>query len=212
MVEKEIGRRSSLLIFALIATLLAGIAVGVFWLPLGSLDTVSEGVMYTLYLLLFLIGADMASSGNLWKRFRQLDRRLYFLPILSILGSVIAGAFTGQLFHIGAWQGAAIGGGMGWYSISGVLLGQTLGAQFGALAFLTNIFRELYSFILMPFLFRRGFGPSAITVGGATTMDTTLPIINRYGGSEMTLVAILHGLVCSAAVPIIVPFLASLVH
>ncbi len=198
------------MILALIGTLLAGIFAGVFWLPQGSLDLVSQGVTWTLYLLLFLIGADMAGSGNLWKKFIQLDKRLFLLPVLSILGSVVAGGLTGALLQIGTWQGAAIGGGMGWYSISGVLLGQTLGAQFGALAFLTNIFRELYAFILMPLLFRWNFGPSAITIGGATTMDTTLPIINRYGGSDMTLLAILHGLVCSAAVPIIVPFLASL--
>ncbi|NLN84281.1 MAG: lysine exporter LysO family protein [Firmicutes bacterium] len=192
------------MIIALILVLVAGVFLGAQPFSMEFVDLIEVSGDYTLFLLLFLIGAELASSGNLRERFKSLDISMLFLPLFSILGSLFAGAMTGLLTQVGLWQGAAIGGGMGWYSLSGVIISQKLSAELGALAFLTNIFREIYTFIFIPLLYKFKLGPAALTIGGATTMDTTLPIINRYLGKDLSLIAIWHGIVCSLLVPVLV--------
>jgi len=50
----------------------------------------------------------------------------------------------------------------------------------------------------------------AVPMGGATTMDTTLPIMTKFGGSEVALIAFVHGFVLTALVPFVVPFILQL--
>ena len=199
------------MILLIILVLSGGILSGYFLLPSSLIALAVSSSHWILYLMLFLIGAEMAFTGDIWVRLRKMPKLVFCLPAFSIAGSVLGGALTGLLLNLGFWQGAAIGGGMGWYSISGAILTGSLGAQIGAIAFLTNIIRELLTFLLVPLLFELDIGIAAITIGGATTMDTTLPIISRYGGSSVTMISILHGVVCSAAVPILLPLLASFV-
>lgn len=192
------------MVLGLILVLALGILLGAQNLMADFVNYLESFSSYTLFLLLFLIGAELGSSGGLKDKFKNLDPIILLLPVFSIFGSLAGGAFTGWLTKIGLWQGAAIGGGMGWYSLSGIIIGQKLNPQLGALAFLTNIFREVYTFLLIPLLFKLKLGPAALTVGGATTMDTTLPIISRYGGFEMSLIALWHGIFCSISVPFVV--------
>ena len=189
------------MIIALILVLVAGVFLGAQPFSMEFVDLIEVSGDYTLFLLLFLIGAELASSGNLRERFKSLDISMLFLPLFSILGSLFAGAMTGLLTQVGLWQGAAIGGGMGWYSLSGVIIIHKLSADLGALAFLTNIFREIYTFIFIPLLYKFKLGPAALTIGGAITMYSSLPIINRYFGKDLFLFAIWHGIVCSLLVP-----------
>ena len=51
------------------------------------------------------------------------------------------------------------------------------------------------------------FGKLApICAGGATTMDTTLPIITKFSGSEYVMVALFHGIIIDFSVPLWVSF------
>ncbi|MCK9179871.1 MAG: lysine exporter LysO family protein, partial [Bacteroides sp.] len=51
------------------------------------------------------------------------------------------------------------------------------------------------------------FGKLApISVGGATTMDTTLPIITQYSGKEFAIASIYHGFIVDLSVPFLVTF------
>ena len=64
-----------------------------------------------------------------------------------------------------------------------------------------------YIFLSRP----RRFGKLApISVGGATTMDTTLPIITRVSGQSLVIVSIYHGFVVDFTVPFLVTFFCSL--
>ena len=51
---------------------------------------------------------------------------------------------------------------------------------------------------------------AALAPGGATTMDTTLPIIARTMGSEAALLAFASGATLTVLVPILVPLLIRL--
>ena len=56
----------------------------------------------------------------------------------------------------------------------------------------------------------RWFGNLApISAGGATTMDTTFPIITRYCGEEFAVVSIFHGFIVDFSVPFLVTLFCS---
>lgn len=50
--------------------------------------------------------------------------------------------------------------------------------------------REIIALLAAPFLVRFFGRLAPIAVGGATTMDTTLPIITRYSGEKYIVVSI----------------------
>ena len=107
-------------------------------------------------------------------------------------------------------EAAAVGAGFGWYSLSGALLAQIYNAPTGALAFLSNVLRELMAVVAMPILATRLPPAAAMAPGGATTMDTTLPIIARSMGSEAALLAFASGAALTILVPVLVPILIRL--
>ena len=77
-------------------------------------------------------------------------------------------------------------------------------------ALLSNIMREIIALLGAPLLVKY-FGKLApISVGGATTMDTTLPIITRCSGKEFVIISIFHGFVVDFSVPFLVTFLCSI--
>jgi uncharacterized membrane protein YbjE (DUF340 family) len=101
----------------------------------------------------------------------------------------------------------AVGAGFGYYSLSGILIAEISGEELGVVALLANIFREVLTLTLAPLLVK-WFGKYAVIAsGGATAMDTTLPVVVRYSGKEMAVVAVFSGLVLSILVPVLVPFI-----
>ena len=104
----------------------------------------------------------------------------------------------------------AVGAGFGYYSLSGILITGSKGAELGTVALLSNIIRELLTLLGAPLL-ARWFGSLApIAAGGATTADTTLPVITRTCGDELAVVSIYHGMVVDFSVPFLVTFFCSL--
>ncbi|MCL2727650.1 MAG: lysine exporter LysO family protein [Bacteroidales bacterium] len=65
----------------------------------------------------------------------------------------------------------AIGSGMGYYSLSSVLISHSKGAELGSISLMSNILRELITLFFAPILVRT-FGKLApISAGGVTSMD-----------------------------------------
>jgi uncharacterized membrane protein YbjE (DUF340 family) len=106
--------------------------------------------------------------------------------------------------------GMAIGAGFGWYSLSSAILAPISGGEIGIMALLTNIFREMLSILLLPFVVHYLGKTAAVAPGGATTMDTTLPFVVRYAGSEMSILSFVSGVILSLMVVFLVPALAGL--
>jgi uncharacterized membrane protein YbjE (DUF340 family) len=160
---------------------------------------------------LFSIGFDLASDRTVWQRFRRLGWRVLSVPAAGAVGS-LAGVLLGALIlHLGPWEALSVGAGFGWYSLSGVLLSNLGFTALGAIAFLSNVLRELLAVVSMPWLAQKLDPYAAIAPGGATTMDTTLPILARYGTHESTMVAFINGALLSMLVPILVPLFASMI-
>ena len=98
----------------------------------------------------------------------------------------------------------AVDSGFAYYSLSSIFITEYRGAELGTIALLANIVREMITLLLAPMLAKR-FGPLApITAGGATTMDTTLPIIAQASGQKYVALSIYHGFVTDFSVPFLV--------
>ncbi len=78
------------------------------------------------------------------------------------------------------------------------------------MALLSNILREILTLVGTPLLVRL-LGPLApISCGGASTMDTTLPVIARYAGREWIFISIVHAMILDFSVPFWVILFCSL--
>ncbi|WP_290394058.1 lysine exporter LysO family protein, partial [uncultured Duncaniella sp.] len=104
----------------------------------------------------------------------------------------------------------AVGSGFGYYSLSSILITDAKGAELGVIALLANICREIITLLGAPLLSRL-FGPLApISSGGATSMDTTLPIITAVSGNKFAVLSVYHGFVVDLSVPLLVSLFCSL--
>lgn len=165
---------------------------------------------YALCALMFCVGVGIGNDPKTLKSFRSLNPRLMFLPVMTIVGT-LAGCAVASLFlsHRSAADCMAVGAGFGYYSLSSIFITEAKGPELGTIALLSNILREITALLCAPLLVRY-FGKLApISVGGATTMDTTLPIITRCSGQEFVIVSIFHGFVVDFSVPFLVSFFCS---
>lgn len=104
----------------------------------------------------------------------------------------------------------AIDSGFAYYSLSSIFITEYRGAELGTIALLANIIREMTTLLLTPLIAKR-FGPLApISSGGATTMDTTLPIITQTVGQRYVALSIYHGFVTDFTVPFVVTMWCSM--
>lgn len=187
-----------------------GIVCGVMhWLP--DLNAYGNVSYLTLCSLLFCVGITVGNNTTMLKTFRSLDRRLMLLPLMTIIGTLAATAIAAiGLPHRSLTDCLAVGSGFGYYSLSSIFITQYRGPELGTVALLANIIREVFTLLGAPLLVRY-FGPlSPISCGGATTMDTTLPIITRCSGERFVILSLFHGFLVDFSVPFLVTFFCSL--
>lgn len=203
---------------AVVACFVAGCILGMLFLQEG-MEEVSLFTRCLLFLLMFLVGVSVGSDPQLRAILRSIRPSLLCVPLATIVGTLSFSALA-ALF-LSKWtlfECLAVGSGFAYYSLSSILITElksvTLGMQdameLGAIALMTNIMREMMALLGAP-LFVKYFGPLApICAGGATTMDTSLPIITRYSGKELVFVAIFHGVIVDFTVPLFVTLFCSL--
>lgn len=188
-------------------SLAAGILGGYFF-GSGSYDPgfvteVALGVM------LFGVGLDLGQNRDAWKRLKEMGIKVLAVPAGAVVGSALGAFIVGGLWGEALNYSLCMGGGYGWYSISGILVERFLGVEAGAVAFLNDFFRELISLLTLPFWVKVFGGRAAASVPGATAMDTSLPVLHRSAGGETAMVGFVSGAVLTALVPLILPFFAS---
>ena len=160
---------------------------------------------YSLCVLLLCVGFGIGQSEEIRRNLRHMDRGLVLMPLVTILGTWV-GALLVALFLQGrsVTDWLAVSSGFGYYSLSSMLISEMRGVELGTLALLYNVLREIATLLFAPLLLRL-FGPLApISIGGATTADTTLPIISRVCGPQFVAISIVHGLLVDFSVPLLV--------
>lgn len=190
----------------LLSSLAAGILMGCLLRLLPGTSPPDAGILpsLTLYLLLFLSGMGLAGQDP--KELKSaFTLKSAFLPLVTVLGSLLGGLLAALLLKLEPMHGIAASAGFGWYSLSGILITE-LGLPFlGAVAFLSNLFRESIAIIFIPILARFGWKHASISISGSPSMDVTLPLIVKYSGYPWMGPSLFHGTVLSLLTPVIVP-------
>jgi uncharacterized membrane protein YbjE (DUF340 family) len=193
--------------FLLLFVFSLGVIVGLLKvIPEALLESGIE--VYVLYILLFLVGLGIGADQRALASLRQLNLRTLLVPVGVIVGTLLgAGACALLLPQMELREGLAVGSGFGYYSVSSIIITQLHGEELGAVALMANIFRELLTILVAPLL-GGGFGCMALVAsGGATTMDTTLPVVQKFAGPKYALVAMISGVLLSILAPFLVPLL-----
>jgi len=193
--------------FKIISFFVIGVILGIFYTP--SLFIFSENItVYFLYLLLFLIGVNVGGDEKAKEIIKSINIKTALLPISIIFGTLLGvGMFSFLIPNLKFTEALAIGSGFGYYSLSSILITKISGEALGVIALLSNIMREIITLLASPLL-ARYFGKLApIASGGATSMDTTLPIIIKSAGKEYVILAVFSGFVLTILVPFFVSFI-----
>ena len=188
----------------IVAFFVAGCVVGLF----APFDLAGSRVSaYVLYALMFCVGITLGNDRTLAGRVRRLDPRLALLPVATAVGTLAGAALAAPL--LAEWSltdSLAVGAGFGYYSLSSIFIADFRGPELATIALLCNVMREIFTLLAAP-LVARWWGPlAAVSIGGATTFDTTLPIITQAAGRPYAVVSVFHGCVLDFSVPFLVTF------
>lgn len=163
---------------------------------------------YALYLLMFLAGIGIGADRKSWSVIRSINIKIFLVPAGIITGTFIGVALCSLLLPaLSLREVLAVGAGFGYYSLSTVFISQLHSEALGVVALLSNIFREISTLLFTPLLVKYFGKLAGIASGGATSMDTTLPVISKYSGRDYAIISVFSGIVLTILVPIIVTFI-----
>jgi len=189
---------------AILAVLVLGIGAGYF-MPTDLSALLDHASSYMLMLLLLSVGIDMGLNKEVFTRIKELGFKILLIPFGVVIGSLCGGGIAALLVKLSLKEGLAISAGLGWYSLSGILLTEAGNPVGGTISFLSNVFREMLTFIIVPFVASHLNYYCAIAPAGATAMDTTLGVISKNTNGTIAVLSFVSGVICTLVVPILVP-------
>lgn len=193
----------------LVVTVVLGMVSGRFLLPQAIIPHCGQIITFGLYLLLFLVGLDMGRQEGMLKSIRQAGLGVLLVPVAVMVGTFVVTALVGLLLPLSPKDCVAAAAGFGWYSLAPTLLAP-YSLTVSATAFLSNIFHELFSIVLVPMVAQRLGYIEAVALPGATAMDTVLPVVVSATDQRMAIYSFTSGVVLSLSVPFFIPAIVAL--
>lgn len=189
---------------------LLGTGVGYFFLPPTISSSIGTIIDIGLMLLLFFVGMDIGKQKDVFEKIKKMGLRILLVPLAIIFGSIVGSMVAGLLLKMPINEAGAIGSGLGWYTLSSTMLLADGYVELSALAFLSNVFREIIALISIPLIAKYVGKLESLSTAGATAMDTSLPVISASTDPQTTIIAFITGVICTTAVPIILPIILKL--
>lgn len=192
-------------------SLVGGLLFGYLFLDTGVKDTLDLILMSALDVMIFISGIEIGSNRGILKRICNVHSALLALaiPLAVACGSICGALLLGHIAGLSAYDSLLVGGGLGWYSFSSVVISAMYSTEIGTVAFLANMMREISGFFLIPLLVRvHKF--LALAPSGAATMDSGLPVVIKYTNLHVGMYSFINGLVLTLIVPVLISWLLSL--
>lgn len=166
---------------------------------------IAEASAWALYLLLFLAGMSVGFDLKAFRILRELKGKILLVPFATILGTLLASPLACLVIpDLRIIDAVAVGSGLGYYSLSSTMISQEISPALGSVALLSNMIREIFTLVFCPVMIRY-FGKLApVMVGGATSNDSSLPVIAKYCGERYAIIAIFSGVFLTLIVPLLV--------
>ncbi len=161
-----------------------------------------------LMILILIVGVGLKGSGITLKEV-LINKRGVQISII-FTGVVLSAGVVYSLImpEVSLFKGLALSSGFGWYSLSAVVMTDNYGAVWGTIALLNDLIREFFSLIFIPFIMRHSIS-AGVSVGGATSLDFTLPVIQQSGGLAVIPMTISFGFIINIISPILMVLFAS---
>ncbi len=193
-----------MIVLLMVLALILGLMYGLFGLDFAFLNLISENTDMVLYILMFSVGISIGMQKGIFSKIREYHLKIFIIPIGIIIGSLLGGVICSLILKMPIGYGTAITSGLGWYSLAGVTLSNLVTAEIGSIAFMSNLMREMFSFVLIPFLAVHFNYYTCIAPAGATSEDTTLPLMLKYTDEETVVLSVFNGVICSMMVPFLI--------
>ncbi|MFA9487685.1 MULTISPECIES: lysine exporter LysO family protein [unclassified Mannheimia] len=179
-------------------TLLGGI-IGYF--TKGTVDFPLHSSTYILEVMIFGVGIQLRNSG-IPLREVFFNKRGIYTSLVMVASSLVGGVIASFVLDLSLAKGLTLASAFGWYSLSSVLVNDAWGPIYGSIAFFNDISREILCLFLIP-IFMKRFPSTAVGLGGATSLDCMLPIIQKSGGIQIVPLAISFGFIVNLAAPLL---------
>lgn len=192
-------------------SLVGGLLFGYLFLDTGVKDMLDLILMSALDVMIFIAGIEIGSNRGILKRICNVHSALLALaiPLAVACGSICGALLLGHIAGLSAYDSLLVGGGLGWYSFSSVVISAMYSTEIGTVAFLANMMREISGFFLIPLLVRvHKF--LALAPSGAATMDSGLPVVIKYTNLHVGMYSFINGLMLTLIVPVLISWLLSL--
>ena len=211
--EKQAGGKIDKMTLLIVGGVVAGILAGYF--VCGMIFTneaafeagLSLAITIGLCVLLIFVGLDLGIEGQVINNFKNAGLRILALPVAVALGTMVGAVVCSVLLPVSMGESLAIGCGFGWYSLGAGILMDAGYMTAGAISFMHNVMREVFSIILVPIVARYVGYVEAIALPGAPGMDVCLPIVERSTSGTVAVYSFISGLALSLSVAFLVPLL-----
>ena len=207
--EEEKGGFDRMTLFILIGVAL-GLSLGYFYIrPRFNYEAFEGGaslaITIELIILLIFVGLDLGLAGDVISNIKSVGFRVLVIPLVVEVGTLIGAAFCGVFLPISLRESLAVGAGFGWYSLGAGILMDAGMMTAGAISFMHNVMRELFSIIITPTVAKKIGFVEAVAAPGATGMDVCLPIVTRSTSANIAVYSFVSGFIMSMSVPLVVP-------
>lgn len=191
------------------ATVAAGLLFGHLFAPEVLIAQADLIITVGLSLLLFLVGIDIGKQEGVFASIKKSGVAIIVAPVLGGIGALAGSAVIGVLIGVSPLEGAMVGAGFGWYTLApSIIAGYS--TELSAICFLTNVFREMGTILLISLVAPKVGYLEAVSMGGAAAMDVLLPVVERATEGRIAVYSFVSGLILSIAVPILVPLLIAI--
>ena len=195
-----------MIVFLTILSLVSGLVYGYFDVESSFISAITQNTHIVLYILMFSVGISIGMYDGIVQKIREYHIKIFIIPIGIIIGSLLGGIICSMIVKMPVGHGTAIASGFRWIRFFGETISKLVSAEAGSIAFLSNLMREIFSFFIIPFLAVHFNYYTCIAPAGATSEDTTLPVMLKYTNEETVVLSVLNGVICSFCVPILISF------
>lgn len=173
---------------------------------MAAFETISGNIMTAgLCLMLWSVGLDMGLSGTILTYLKEAGLRVLLFPVAVILGTTVAGVIISMIFsELSVAESLAIGYGFGWYTFAPISIANAGFMMASAIAFLSNVIRELGGIVLIPLLAKKIGYIEVATLPGVASMDVCLPIVERATRQDIVVYSFIIGFSEGVLVPVLV--------
>ncbi len=193
----------------------AGLCSGYFYfLKHYDFEQVSAGsslaISIGLIILLIFVGLDLGLEGNVVSNIRQVGFKVLILPVSVAIGTLFGALLCAIFLPLAVNESLAIGSGFAWYSLGAGIIMDAGFEVAGAISFLHNVMRELFSIVFVPFVAKKFGYAECLGLPASVGMDVCLPIVEQSTNGATTVYSFINGFTLSMSVPFLVPLFLSI--